>query len=115
GLVEHVLFLFFRRLERIVALAHDHVAGGARRLLFARMFDVNVMLEQRVADRLARLRLDRRPLRADGVPRQHLQRRHQSAPICLPESARRMPSSMRRAAKSSVAWFSASTACLIAR
>src|SRR5689334_25142276 len=91
------------------------MAGGARGLLLACVLDVDVVLEQRVADRLARPRLDLRALRADRMPGQYLQLRHYRLPIFLPASARRIPSSMRRAANSSVPRFSWSIACLIAR
>src|SRR2546421_1089474 len=114
-LVEHVLLLFLGGLERLEPFPQDHVAGGARRLLLAGMLDVDMVLEQRVADGLALRRLDLRALRTDRVPGQHLQIRHQRLPILRPASARRIPSSMRRAANSSVARFSASLACLIAR
>src|SRR5204863_5329433 len=115
GLVEHVLFLLLRRLERVEALAQYHVARGARRLLLASVLDVDVMFEQVVADRLGRVGLELRAVRAQRRLRQHLDLGHYSEPIFLPASARRMPSSMRRSAKGPAARFSASIACLIGR
>src|SRR6476659_594625 len=114
-LVEHVLLLLARLLQRIESLAHDHVAGGAGGLLLACMLDVDVIFQQRVAygDSLPDFQ-DRSFRRQRGV-RKHLQLRHQRFPIFLPESARRTPWSMRRWANSSVARLRASTACLMAR
>src|SRR5581483_5312493 len=76
GLVEHVLLLLGGRRERVEALTHEHVAGGACRLLLARVLDVDVVLEQRVADRLAGLRLDLGAVGTDRMPGKDLQFRH---------------------------------------
>src|SRR5258708_25757195 len=49
-LVEEVVFLLRGRVERLVAFAHDDMAGRARAALLAGVLDLDVVLEERVSD-----------------------------------------------------------------
>ncbi|OMP13257.1 hypothetical protein COLO4_01995 [Corchorus olitorius] len=64
GLVEQILFLLGRLIQRIEALAHDHVAGRAGARLLACMLDLDVSAQQRIADGRAGLGFDHGPFRA---------------------------------------------------
>ena len=72
GLVQHVLFLLLGRLKRIETLAQHHVTGGAGAGFLASVLDLDAMLEQDIAERLARGGLDlgagraQRGVRQDG-------------------------------------------------
>ena len=120
GLVEQVVLVFLRRRERVEALAHDDVAGGAGAGLLAGVLDLDAVLEQVVADRLALARLEGLPsgqssacgrttISASAVAQARAHRRR-----CRPrQRACATLRSMRRAANSSVARLSASTAALM--
>ena len=92
-----------------------HVAGRARAGFLARMLDLDALLEQVVEQRLAGLALERL---AFGAELRHAAGRRSRASAtyiracrcACPVSARATPRSMRRAANSSVARLSASTA-----
>ena len=101
--------------ERVEALAHDHVAGGAGAGFLAGMLDLDAVREQQVAERLAGGRLDVIALRAQRGVRQDGELRHRGSAMDLPASARRTLAFMRRAANASVARLSASLAALMAR
>src|SRR5450432_1241731 len=117
GLVEEIVLLLRGRSERLVALAHDHMASRARAALLACVLDLDVVLEKRVADGNAGARLDACPLGAKGLVGKHREHAHREAissslrPASAPETAR----SMRRAANAPLAWLSASIAALMAR
>ena len=64
GLVEQVFFLLRSLIQRIEALAHDHVAGRAGTRLLARVLDLDVGTQQRIADGRAGLGFDHGPFRA---------------------------------------------------
>ena len=60
GLVEQVFLDFFRLGQRIETFAHDDMAGGAGAGFFAGVLDVDVVAEQRIADRNAGRGIDHR-------------------------------------------------------
>ena len=64
GAVEQVFLVLVHLVERAEALAHDHVAGGAGAAHVAGVLDVDVVVQQRLADRGAGGRLDLGALRA---------------------------------------------------
>ena len=116
GLVEQVLLLLLGGVERIEALRARSRGRWCRRRTSRRR--ARSRCRARAACRRSTRRLrprSPRPCGQSACVRQHLQLGHQRLPILRPASARVMPASMRRAANSSVARFSASTACLIAR
>jgi hypothetical protein len=58
GAVEQVFFSFFRLIQAAKTLAHDHVTGGASAAHVAGVLDVDVVVEQGLADAGARRRCD---------------------------------------------------------
>lgn len=50
GLVQQVFLALFGRVQCVVTLAHDDMASGAGADLVAGMIDINIMIEQVVAD-----------------------------------------------------------------
>src|SRR6185369_4163807 len=116
SLVEEVVLLVGRRLEAVEALAHDHVARRARTAFLAGMLDLDAVREQRVAYRRSRRRLDGCTRGAQRLMRQDGELRHfDTSSTRRPASAPEMARSMRRDAKRSLAWLSASAAALMAR
>src|SRR5574341_44013 len=117
GAVEQVFFALVHLVERVEALAHDHVAGGAGATHLASMLDRDVVLEQRLADRRARRDLNGAPFGAVLVVGQDLDGGHSAhtSSTLRPAKAWRMPRFMRSAANASVPFASASTAASIAR
>ena len=95
--------------------AHDHVAGGAGAGLLAGVLDLDVVVEQHVADRLAARGLDLGACGQSVACGSTLSFGIRGFRSCLP--ARRAADALVHAARanSSVARLSASTACLMAR
>src|SRR5690606_5107567 len=87
GLVEEVVLLLLGRLERLEAVAHDHVAGGAGAALLARVLDLDAMVEQGVADRAPRLGVDLAAPGAERLVRQDGELRHRTSSTRRPASA----------------------------
>src|SRR5206468_5464915 len=85
GLVEQFVLFFLRTIQRLEALAHDHVTGGAGAGFLAGVLDLDAVLEQVVADGLARLGLDDGAAGTELFVREDGDARHQargSRPSC---------------------------------
>src|ERR1700710_746270 len=79
GAVEQVFLALLRLVERLQPAPHDHVAGGAGAAHLAGVLDVDVVVEQGLADRGAGRRADLGALRAVLGMGKDLDRGHRSS------------------------------------
>src|SRR5205085_3356402 len=77
-LVEEIVLLVGRRVEGLVALAHDDMAGRAGAAFLARVLDLDAVVEERIADGGARRHLDLGALGTERLVRQDLETSHRA-------------------------------------